>query len=244
MSLTVTTADGTPVPLGGANSSAAGATLAQRLQLQTAVTVTAAVRRDGGSYSGTQAFQFLVGAGVILWLYSSVMLGPGAQCRPRLQLAYSDARSARAADVFAYVAANPEADVSPRSRTARACAVLSPWMPAAAMLGDALLGVLNFAAANAAAGVASQLPDCSSRHRFCALARAATAMAFFATACLVPTHRAAARARRRQRDDQGATLSAPSAAAPEAVQVGPATVAPLQLPPPLASPRANGLQMT
>ena len=150
------------------------------------------------------------------------------------------------AEAFAYVAANPEADVSPHSRAVRFCAVLTPRLPAAAAFGDSLLAVINFAAANAAAGVASQLRDCGSRRHFCSLARAATAMAFFATACLVPTQRAAARARRRQKDEAEAAAAAAATAATEAVQVGAATVAPLTLPPPVASPRASagGLQMT
>ena len=150
------------------------------------------------------------------------------------------------AEAFAYVAANPEADVSPHSRAARFCAVLTPRLPAAAAFGDALLAIINFAAANAAAGVASQLRDCGQRRHFCELARAATAMAFFATACLVPTQRAAARARRRQRNEAEAAAEAAATPALDAVQVGAATVAPLTLPPPVASPRAsaNGLQMT
>jgi hypothetical protein len=144
------------------------------------------------------------------------------------------------------VAANPEADVSPHSRAARFCAVLTPQLPATAAFGDALLAIINFAAANAAAGVASQLHDCGSRRRFCELSRAATAMAFFATACLVPTQRAAARARRRQRDEAEAAAEAATTPSTEAVQVGAATVAPLTLPPPVSSPRTsvNGLQMT
>lgn len=142
--------------------------------------------------------------------------------------------------MFAYVAANPEADVS--RRAARLCAVVTPRLPAFAAFCDALLAVLEFAAANAAAGVASQLRDCGARRHFCSLARAATAMAFFATVCLVPTHRAAARARRRQRAAAEAARDAAVPPAGEAVEVSPATTAPLTLPPPLDSPR--GVQMT
>ena len=148
----------------------------------------------------------------------------------------------RGAELFVYIAANPEADVSPRSRAARLCGVLAPRLPALAAFGDALVALLNFAAANAAAGVASQLRECGARGRFCALARAATAMAYFATACLVPTRRAAARTLRQERAAAEGARDAAATPAGEAVEAGPVTVAPLTLPPPLASPR--GVQMT
>ena len=74
--LTVATADG--APLNVPNASAAAAQLARQLQLQAAVAVTAVVRRDGGSYTAAHAFRFLVGAGVITWLWRLAMLGPGA----------------------------------------------------------------------------------------------------------------------------------------------------------------------
>ena len=131
--------------------------------------------------------------------------------------------------------------MSPRSRAARLCGVLAPRLPAMSAFGDALLAILNFAAGNAAAGVASQL-DCDSRRHYCALARAATVMAFFATACLMPTRRAAVRVLRRQRAAAEAARDAAATPAGQAVEAGPVTVAPLTLPPPLASPR--GLQMT
>ena len=76
LNLTLASAEGTP--LGGvANASAAAASLARQLQLQAAVSIVADVRREGGSYADVHAFQFLVGAGVITWLYSLAMLGPG-----------------------------------------------------------------------------------------------------------------------------------------------------------------------
>lgn len=78
LNLTLASAEG--APLGGVpNASAAAASLARQLQLQAAVSVVSDVRREGGSYADAHAFQFLVAAGVITWLYSLAMLGPGAQ---------------------------------------------------------------------------------------------------------------------------------------------------------------------
>lgn len=126
-------------------------------------------------------------------------------------------------ELFAAVAANPEADIPDRNRrervaaavtrcmracgcswtclatrrVVRLCAAALPRLSRGSLVGDSLLGALNYAAAAAAAGVASQLPSCSSRSHFCALARAAVAFGFFATVCLLPTGAAAARELRR-----------------------------------------------
>ena len=77
LNLTLAGQDGAPLAGGVANASTA-ASLARQLQLQTAVTVTAAVRRESGSYAAAHAFRFLVGAGVVTWIYSAALLGPGA----------------------------------------------------------------------------------------------------------------------------------------------------------------------
>ena len=86
LNLSLASADG--APLGVPNASATATTLARQLQLQAAVTVAATVRRDGGSYAAAHAFRFLVGAGVMTWLYSAALLGPGASKAPpkRVQL--------------------------------------------------------------------------------------------------------------------------------------------------------------
>jgi hypothetical protein len=79
LNLTLAGPDGTSLP-GAANASTAAA-LARQLQLQAAVTVTASVRHGDGSYASVHAFQFLVGAGVILWVWSMALLGPGKSKR-------------------------------------------------------------------------------------------------------------------------------------------------------------------
>ena len=76
LNFTLAAADGAPLHV--PNATATAAQLAQQLQLQAAVTVTAVVRREGGSYAAAHAFRFLVGAGVITWLWTLAMLGPGA----------------------------------------------------------------------------------------------------------------------------------------------------------------------
>jgi hypothetical protein len=161
----------------------------------------------------------------------------------------ADAR-AHASELFAVVASNPEADLPERSRVVRLCALALPRAPGAAAFADTLLCALNYAAATSAAGVASQLPHCADRGRFCALARAATAMAFFATAGLLPTRAAAARERRRQRHalsstgdgDGGGSGSKFGAAALPAARdvrmVGLAPPPPLVPPPPLGAPES------
>ena len=79
LNLTLAGPDGTSLP-GAANASTAAA-LARQLQLQAAVTVTASVRHGDGSYASVHAFQFLVGVGVILWVWSMALLGPGKSKR-------------------------------------------------------------------------------------------------------------------------------------------------------------------
>ena len=126
LNLTVTGPEGTPLP-DVANASTAAA-LAKQLQLQAAVLVTALVRHDSGSYASSHAFQFLVGAGVIVWVYSMALLGPGASkrmlpnrvhcslaaaCRG-VRLRGSQPRSRR-------VAAQPRSALLRRAHTAASC---------------------------------------------------------------------------------------------------------------------------